>query len=281
MESTVMPVRLAAYVRRAKRGTGICRWEVLACDYRAMEEPHRTEVGTADESDMAMPIRLSMRNYFSTNFLWTALHTSQLVAKLEAEEGERPRFDMAHRSLAATSVVASGAFLEATPSELFQDAHDGHGVRDDGYIAPLRPEAVAAMAMVWRATNGGRTLNPVQKWQWLLECCGQARLENGAPPVQDAALLTGLRNALVHFKPENIAADEEHDLERRLRGKFRDNRLMEGSPNPWWPSHGLGHGCTEWAVRSARALSDQVLAEVGITPNYQRIEAADWNGRAP
>jgi hypothetical protein len=90
-----------------------------------------------------------------------------------------------------------------------------------------------------------------------------------------------LRNTLVHFKPENIAADEEHALEKRLRGKFPDNRLMEGSENPWWPSHGLAHGCSKWAVRSARALADRVLAEVGINPNYQRIEAAGWNGRAP
>ena len=246
-----------------------------------MEEPHRIEVGIATESDVAMPIRPSMRNYFSTNFLWTALHTSRLVAELEEADGERPRFDMAHRSLAAASVIASGAFLEATPSELFQDAHDGHGVRDDGYLAPLRSDTVAALAMVWRATNCGRSADPVEKWQWLLECCGRARLERGRPPMQDTALLIRLRNALVHFKPENIAADEEHELERRLRGKFPDNRLMEGSGNPWWPSHGLGHGCTEWAVRSARALADQVLAEVGITPNYKRIEAAGWNDRAP
>jgi hypothetical protein len=99
--------------------------------------------------------------------------------------------------------------------------------------------------------------------------------------MQDAALLVRLRNALVHFKPENIPADEEHELQKRLRGKFPDNRLMESSGSPWWPSHGLGHGCSEWAVRSARALVDEVLADVGIAPNYQRIEAAGWNGRAP
>lgn len=246
-----------------------------------MEESQRIDLGMASEMDVAMRIRLSMRNYFSTNFLWTALHTSRLVGELEAAEGERPRFDMAHRSLAATSVIASATFLEATASELFQDAQDGHGVRDDGYLAPLSSEAVAAMAKVWRATKSGRYLDPLEKWQWLLECCGRARLERGAPPAQDAALVIRLRNALVHFKPENVAADEEHELERRLRGEFPDNRLMEGSGNPWWPSHGLAHGCSEWAVRSARALADRVLAEVGINPNYQRIEAAGWNRRAP
>lgn len=226
-------------------------------------------------------VRLSMRNYFSTNFLWTALHLSRLVGELEATEGRRPRFDMAHRSYAASSVIASGTFLEAAVSELFQDAYDAHGLRDDGYLAPVDHEAVAAMAKVWEETASGWGLKPVEKWQWLLECCGHDRLDRGAAPVQDAALLIRLRNALVHFKPENIAADEAHDLEKALRGRFPDNRLMEGSGNPWWPSHGLAHGCSEWAVRSARELADCVLDEVRINPNYRRIEAAGWNGRLP
>ena len=178
-------------------------------------------------------------------------------------------------------MIASATFLEAAVSELFQDAQDGHGLRDDGYLAPLSPEPVAAMAKVWRATKSGRYLDPLEKWQWLLECCGHDRLDGGALPAQDAALLIRLRNALVHFKPENVAADDEHELEKRLRGKFLDNRLMQGSGNPWWPSHGLAHGCCEWGVRSARALADDVLEEVGISPNYRRIEAAGWNGGAP
>jgi hypothetical protein len=246
-----------------------------------VEENQQIDVGVASEVDVATSIRLSMRGYFSTNFLWTALHTSRLVGELEAAEAERPRFDMAHRSLAASSVIASGTFLDVAVSELFQDAQDGHGIGDDGYLAPLSSEAVAAMAVVWRATKSGRYLDSSEKWQWLLECCGHDRVDRGAAPAQDAALLVRLRNALVHFKPENVAADEEHELEKRLRGKFPDNRLMEGSGNPWWPSHGLGHGCTEWAGRSARALADRVLDEVGINPNYRRIEAAGWNGRGP
>jgi hypothetical protein len=138
--------------------------------------------------EVAMPIRLLMRQYFSTNYLWTAIHLTRLVGVLEGVEGERPRFDMAHRSYAASSVIASATFLEAAVSELFQDAHDGHGLRDDGYLAPLSPEAVAAMAKVWRATKSGRYLDPLEKWQWLLDCCGDEPLDLGVVPVQDAAL---------------------------------------------------------------------------------------------
>jgi hypothetical protein len=206
---------------------------------------------------------------------------SRIVGDLETAEGSVPRFDMAHRSYAASSVLASATFLEAAVSELFQDAQDGHGLRDDGYLAPLTEDVVATMATVWRATDAGRHLDPLEKWQWLLECSGRERLERGAAPAQDAALLIRLRNTLVHFKPKDIAADEEHNLEKRLCGKFADNRLMKGSGNPWWPSHGLGHGCSEWAARSARAVADRVLDDLGITPTYRLIEAGGWNGRAP
>lgn len=222
-----------------------------------------------------------MRHYFSTNFLWTALHTSRLVGELEDEKGDQPRFDMAHRSLAASSVIASATFLEAAVSELFQDACDGHGLLDDGYLAPLGSDVVAKMAIIWRATDAGWSLTLVEKWQWLLECAGHPRLDPGAAPAQDALLLVRLRNKLVHFKPEDVFADQEHALEKHLRRKFPGNKLMAGSGNPWWPTHGLGHGCTEWAVGSARRLADDVFARLGMNPNYRRVEAAGWSGCAP
>jgi hypothetical protein len=170
-----------------------------------------------------------MRNYFSTNVLWTALHMSRVVGELERADGRVPRFDMAHRSYAASSVTASATFLDAAVRELFQHADDGHGLRDDGYLAPLRPAAITTMAKVWRATNGGKNLDPLEKWQSLLECCGRDRLDRGAAPAQDAALLVRLRNTLVHFKPENVAADEEHHLEKRLRGPLGARSRIECS----------------------------------------------------
>ena len=178
-------------------------------------------------------------------------------------------------------MVSSATFLEATINELFQDAKDDHGTRDDGYIAPLSPEARAAMSMVWRATKHGRNLGTFEKWQWLVECCGMERLDSGKNPAQDALLVIRLRNLLVHYRPENVAVDEEHELEKALRTKFAPNALLEGSGNPWWPDFCLGHGCTEWAVASARELADHVLAEVGVTPNYQRLQESDWMGKPP
>ncbi|HEY3117089.1 MAG TPA: hypothetical protein VGK54_10130 [Chloroflexota bacterium] len=97
-------------------------------------------------------------------------------------------------------MIASATFLEAAVSELFQDAQDNHGVDGDGYLAPLSPEAVTALAGVWRATKAGRYSDPLEKWQSLLACCGHDPLDLGAAPAQDAALLIRLRNALMHFQ---------------------------------------------------------------------------------
>lgn len=98
-------------------------------------------------------------------------------------------------------------------------------------------------------------------------------LDKGAEPYQSAALLIGLRNALVHYKSESVADDVEHRFTKTLRGRFPDNRLMKGSGNPWWPDHALGAGCVQWAFESARALADVVADALQITPNYRRHQA--------
>ena len=77
---------------RTPVGLSSRRW----CNHRRVPEPQHIDPATSKDS--AVGIRLAMRHYFSTNFLWTALHLSRFVGELEAAEGKRPRFDMAHRS---------------------------------------------------------------------------------------------------------------------------------------------------------------------------------------
>jgi hypothetical protein len=33
--------------------------------------------------------------------------------------------------------------------------------------------------------------------------------------------------------------------------------------------------------RVSRGISDRVLDDAGIVPNYRRVEAAGWNGQSP
>ena len=47
---------------------------------------------------------------------------------------------------------------------------------------------------------------------------------------------------------------------------------MTGSGNPFFPDHCLGHGCTEWAHQTAKALVDQFAASLGLVLNYQKAK---------
>jgi len=238
----------------------------------------RALIGPAIEHDVAMPLRIVMRGYFSTYFLWDAQHQAELARQMEAVHVGESRFSIEHRGYVLSSLVASAAFLETMVNELYRDAVDGHA----SYVAPLGGECLARMATLWEETNGGRTLEPLERYERLLEFAGAPPLDRGARPYQDAALVVRLRNAIIHYQPEDVSPTyEPHAFERSLRGRFPDNALMAGSGNPWWPDHALGYGCAVWAQRSVKALTEHVADALGLTPNYRSLEGREGFWQKP
>jgi hypothetical protein len=225
---------------------------------------------------MVNSVRLTMRNYFSSYFLYAARRLSIDANTIEAGHEGESRFDIAHRAYVLSSIQAAAGFLEAMVNELYQDAVDEHGTDGDGYIAPLSAETRRRMAELWRATDEGSKLRPLDKYQMLLVAADSNRLDPGTQPYQDADLLIGLRNTIAHFQPKDLSSDVPALMEKRLRRRFPDNRLMAGAGNPWWPDHCLGHGCCEWAHHAAKSLADRVADELGIRPNYRRHEETGW-----
>jgi hypothetical protein len=217
-----------------------------------------------------------MRSYLSTHWLWAARHFVRETESIERAGNRTPAFDLRHRALVLAAITGSVSFLEATVNELFEDAVDGHGVRGDGYLAPLAPGVVVLMASHWVGLAHGRAMSVLDKYELLARCAGVPALDLGARPAQDVAALVRLRNALIHFLPDDTAADLEHHLQRSLRGRFRTNGLMSGMGNPWWPDHCLGAGCAAWAVQSGVAFTDNVMARIGIVPNYARHRGTPW-----
>lgn len=219
-------------------------------------------------------VRIEMRNYFSTHLLWAARHFATKAAEIETNHEGRSRFDIEHRAYVASAVINAAAFIEAFLNELFQDAADNHGVTDDGYIAPL-PERTRLLMREWWVRTGGGFERVLEKAQLLLVFAGQETLDEGAQPFQDAATLLTLRNELLHYRPESVAADIDHRITKRLKGRFSENALMADSGNAWWPDHALGAGCAHWACTAAKAFADEVSERLGVSPNYQRtLESA-------
>jgi hypothetical protein len=178
-----------------------------------------------------------------------------------------------------SSIVASVAFLEAMVNELYQDAADDH-TPPDGHITSLSASCRRLMADLWRSTDGGR-LGAIQKYEMLLAFADAPPLDRGGQTYESVKLVLRLRNAIIHYRPEDVVADEAQVMEQRFRGKFDDNVLMAGSGNPWWPDKALGYGAAEWAHRSVQALADHVSDAIGIVPIYRKVEAGGWFGQMP
>lgn len=252
-----------------------------AHDYRRPMSDDRPEAVTApvplEVRAEAMPPRIVMRNYFSTYLLWASQDFASRAVAIEAKHSGQSRFDIEHRAYVMSAVMNAATFLEAMVNELFQDAADDHGTTGDGYLAHLSPRARELMREWWIASGEGFE-RLLEKIQLLLVFAGQKKLDKGAQPFQDAALLLNLRNTLIHFRPESVAADVDHNFTKRLRGKFDDNALMAGSENAWWPDHALGGGCAMWAFHSARAIADTICDRLRIQPNYHQ-HAMNWFAR--
>jgi hypothetical protein len=160
---------------------------------------------------------------------------------------------------------------------VFQDAADTLidapiGAR----LASLDERCLAQMAEFWNATAAGsRYIEALVKFQMALLFAGKPRLHPGTNPYQDAKLLVGIRNRLVHFRPAWHRRGEETTDERQLRGKFPPNGLMAGMGNPWFPDKCLGAGCAEWAWKSGRALADEWTERLGL-PRPNQSDIGSW-----
>ena len=64
------------------------------------------------------PVRVVMRNYFSTHLLWASKHFSSKAAAIEADHAGESKFDIEHRAYVISAVVNAAAFLEAFVNEL-------------------------------------------------------------------------------------------------------------------------------------------------------------------
>lgn len=213
---------------------------------------------------------IQMRSYFSTYHLASAKHFGSLAKLIEDNLSGRLVFDINHRSYVIAAVLASVAFLEAAINELYQDAADNR----DGCMEFPTEKVRHALSVIWSNTEAKNKtpFSILDKYQLALSLASLDQFKIGTQPYQDAALVIKVRNSLVHYKPESVSANEVHKFEQKLKGKFRENRLMETSENPYYPDKLLGYGCAAWSVESASKLADKFFKRIGIVPNYQKVQ---------
>jgi hypothetical protein len=162
-----------------------------------------------------------------------------------------------HRAYITAAILSSVAFLEASINEFFLSA-----VNHDTTALPIfDSKTFQLFTQFW---NDVEKYPILRKYQIALALSGKSSFSTGAPLYQDAESMVKLRDCLVHYKPEWDDEQGTHQkLESRLKGKFNLNKYS--FPNAlWFPHQCLGAGCAEWAVATARHLSDDFCKELGI-----------------
>jgi hypothetical protein len=215
---------------------------------------------------MVNPPTIMHRVYYSAYHLWAAKHFCSLARDIENGIGDRPTFDIKHRTYVTNSVFSAVAFLESAINELFQDVEDGH----DSYTTNIDFVIKRSMTEAWRLIEKQSIL---EKFQICLTLFRKPQFDRGKAPFQDASLVVRLRNELIHYKPKLLGGEVEHKLTSSLRSKFSENALMEGSGNPWFPDKCLGYGCAKWTVDSVSTFADQFFGLIGVEPNFRKSKS--------
>jgi hypothetical protein len=194
----------------------------------------------------------------SPDHLWAARHLADLAQQEEerGEVGAQHEGYQRHRTYVTGSLLSSVCYLEAAINELLSGI-DEHGDMVLGVACdPLHRQVLARL---WSPKI--ERLSMLEKYDLALDAGLRPGFDKGAGPYQDVVLVTKLRNALVHYKPEwvygadgaALPVDQQHKFERTLKRRFEENPLA-GERFPFWPDLCLSAGCARWAAESAEGF---------------------------
>ena len=201
------------------------------------------------------------RTNLSIPHLLSACLFSRSLSQLEAaHHGEAlgPFWEeiLAH---ATASVLLSVASLESYVNELFADL---------GRHFPSIPNAI--LQKIWETHERKPIL---EKFDLALLLRNAPLVDRGSRPGQDVVLLIGLRNAVVHFKPEWFDSQEDHaKLSTKLRACFAGSPFF-GPGESLFPRGWATHDCTAWAINSAVAFIDMIDRQAGLSSHLDHFRS--------
>ncbi len=202
---------------------------------------------------------LSLKTNYSIYHLNGAAYFARCVAKIEenyktsiSEELKTEYF-----SNVTASILMSVAALESRINEVYLSAVDS----DPNVFKNVGSWIIDALQEIWPNIEDKPTLT---KYQIALIISRKDKFDKGLNPFQDAARLIGLRNALVHYKPEWDTELKEHKkLESSLNGRFPISPFSNENDS-FFPKKCIGHGCAAWAVKTSIEFITSFYDRLGI-----------------
>jgi hypothetical protein len=182
------------------------------------------------------------RPNFAVQHMIAAARFARLCYKVEDDNAGAPFgpfYDEITNYVTAT-ILSSVASLESNINEIFADVRDNIIVFD-GLDMNILIE-------IWDLIEEKPIM---EKYQFALVLKKKDRMNKGNKHYQNVDALIKVRNALVHFKPEWLGQQQEHEkIGKLLRGKFTLSPFFDQNV-PVFPLRCMTHGFADWAVRSS------------------------------
>lgn len=152
---------------------------------------------------------------------------------------------------ALVSIVFSVIALESFINEMTEHAHN---------MSPTQPVEVALFAqMMGDADEGHANLGfRVRLAQWILTGKIMGR---GIQRYQDFALLIGLRNDLVHTRPNELftyGVTTNEDVHDKMLKRFRAKNILAGEDSASWTHLVQTRAVAEWSARTVAAVVKEI-----------------------
>ena len=210
------------------------------------------------------------RANLSFQHMQEAIHLMELSKDCEAANSGKTFADgdffNHHRAYVVGAIMTSVASVEARINEFYLDATDNllGSILDAGQQALL--------AELWKPLDEKR-VRILEKYQIATAAIKRSKFDTSKGPYQDVALLIGLRNMLVHFKPEWDNEQRKHrKIENDLQGRFELNPFWPKDDSIFFPFKCLSHGCASWAVRSSMKFILEFFVLIGVDPETDRFK---------
>jgi hypothetical protein len=215
----------------------------------------------------------STQHYSSASIF--ASRAAELETKYSAASYPRGTY-VEHQAYASGGILAAVAFLEAYVNELFERCAAPYSSPSAKGLSDAEEELLGRM---WRR-GVPRTARYaiLEKFDIALALLGREVFDRGAEPYQSAASLVRLRNALVHFEPEDYPVESPYsepieradmpNLQKDLAGRFDLNPLARDD-YPFFPDKCLSAGCVSWTISSSYSFGEAFLSRLGVVESYK------------
>ena len=210
------------------------------------------------------PPSLSMRSHLSIRYLHAASMFTRRCWHLESNNIKSGIEENSYYAMAA--IKFSYSAIEANINEFYQNLVDNVIFPDIEHQIGL--EKIHTLSRVWNYIKRRNTLDKYETVMIFTDNVTYSQEGKATKEIYDKAKdLEKLRDALIHYKPEDSLKQNIHKTIEKSLSKYKIPISMYHNKSnlPYFPDKCLGHGLSEWSLITSIDFINRFYLKLGVT----------------